>query len=89
MQFTCTCDFYTKIRKMKKIWILSCCLFGLNVSAQSIVASWNFNSTANDANVATGVLTPAIGTGLVTPIGGINQTYATGYLTDPNLTDNS
>ena len=89
MQFTCTYDFYTKIRKMKKIWILSCCLFGLNVSAQSIVASWNFNSTVNDANVATGVLTPAIGTGLVSPIGGINQTYATGYLTDPNLTDNS
>ncbi len=74
---------------MKKIWILSCCLLGLNASAQSIVASWNFNSTVNDANVATGVLTPASGTGTVTGIGGIVQTYATGYLTDPNLSDNS
>lgn len=54
-----------------------------------MVASWNFNSTVNDANVATGVLTPVIGTGLITPIGGITQTYATGYLTDPNLTDNA
>jgi hypothetical protein len=74
---------------MKKIWILSCCLFGLNASAQSIVTSWNFNSTVNDANVATGVLTSAIGTGTATAVGGINQTYATGYLSDLNLTDNS
>ena len=74
---------------MKKIWILSCCLFGLNASAQSIVTSWNFNSTVNDANVATGDLTPASGTGTATAIGGINQTYATGYLSDLNLTDNS
>jgi hypothetical protein len=74
---------------MKKIWILSCCLFGLNASAQSVVTSWNFNSTVNDANVSTGVLTPAIGTGTATGIGGVVQTYATGNPTDPNLSDNS
>jgi hypothetical protein len=74
---------------MKKIWIISCCLLGLNASAQSIVASWNFNSTANDANVATGVLTTASGTGTATGIGGVVQTYATGNPTDLNLSDNS
>lgn len=56
-----------------------------------VIAQWNFNSAAPDANVATGTTTPSIGSGAASLVGGTSGTFATG---DTNLdtagsTDNS
>jgi VCBS repeat-containing protein len=55
------------------------------------IALWNFNSTVPDAAVATGVSTPALGTGTASLIGGVSATFATGSSTDAAAagTDNS
>lgn len=63
------------------------------LAAQTIVTQWNFNSILGDANVSTGVLTPAIGAGTATLIGGTTGTFASGTASggssDTNTTDNS
>ena len=49
------------------------------VQAQAVVVTqWNFNSTAADANTATGIITPAIGSGIASLIGGATSTFASG-----------
>ncbi len=75
---------------MKKL-LISTVLLGLyfGANSQSNIAFWDFNSTVNDATVTTGVSTPAIGTGSYENIGGTTNTFATGYASDLNLTDNS
>jgi hypothetical protein len=73
----------------KSLFLIPFLAVGFLSHAQSTIAYWDFNSTSNDATTSTGELTPAIGSGIFSPIGGINQTYATGYLADPNTTDNS
>ena len=61
-----------------------------NIRADAaIITQFNFNSTVNDANVATGSLAPSTGTGSLALIGGTTSTFATGSSTDPNTTDNS
>ena len=73
----------------KSLFLIPFLAVGFLSHAQSTIAYWDFNSTSNDATTSTGELTPAIGSGIFSPIGGINQTYASGYLADPNTTDNS
>ena len=60
-----------------------------SVFSQSVVARYDFNSNPNDANTATGILTPTAGNSSITSIGGISQTFATGNSNDLNTTDNS
>jgi hypothetical protein len=63
---------------MKKI------LFALTLAAVSagahadVVTQWNFNSTVADGNTATGVITPVIGSGIASLIGGTTSTFASG-----------
>jgi hypothetical protein len=64
-------------------------LSGLCSLAQSVITQWNFNSIVNDATTSTGVITPSVGSGLFTGVGGITQSFATGNSADPNTTDNS
>lgn len=61
----------------------------LVLSAQSNVATWDFNSNPSDASTATGTTTPSTGTASISLIGGTTSTYASGYVADPNLSDNS
>jgi len=76
---------------MKKLVlsIASAVLAGIYCLGQSVITQWNFNSPVNDANTSTGIITPSVGTGTLTPIGGITQSFATGNSLDPNTTDNS
>jgi hypothetical protein len=75
---------------MKKILLTGVCaaFFGLGFS-QVNVAFFNFNSTTDDATVATGSDQAAQGTASITTIGGVTQAYATGNPNDINTTDNS
>ncbi|MEY4603811.1 MAG: hypothetical protein RIT43_1103 [Bacteroidota bacterium] len=56
---------------------------------QSIITKWDFNSSINDATTSTGTIAPSFGSGTLTPIGGITQSFATGNSADLNTTDNS
>ncbi len=60
-----------------------------SVFSQSVVARYDFNSNPNDANTATGILTPTAGNSSITSIGGISQTFVSGNSNDLNITDNS
>ena len=58
----------------------------------TIIAQWNFNSPVSDANATTGTLTPSIGSGLASYVGGTvanGSGYASGSSSDPNSSDNS
>lgn len=60
----------------------------------AVVTQWNFNSTVPDASTATGVLTPAIGSGTASAVGGVNGSAfgsgdANGGSTDPSTGDDS
>lgn len=43
-----------------------------------VVTQWNFNSTVADGNTGTGVITPAIGSGIASLVGGTTSTFASG-----------
>ena len=76
---------------MKKVALslASFVLLGTYSWGQSIITHWDFNSSVNDATTSTGIITPSVGTGTLTPIGGITQSFATGNPSDLNTTDNS
>ncbi len=56
-----------------------------------VIARWNFNSLVPDNATATGVTTPAIGSGAASLVGGATATFATGdpVLDPAGSTDNS
>ena len=62
----------------------------VTTQAQTI-SLWNFNSITPDALTTTGTLTPSIGSGAVSLVGGAASTFATGSPGDPASvsTDNS
>jgi len=64
-----------------------------STSEAAILTQWNFNSTIPDANIATGVITPNIGSGTVLNIGGVTSTFASGDTnggsSDPAIGDDS
>ncbi len=57
--------------------------------SQSEVTKYDFNSNPDDANTATGILTPTAGNSSIDILGGISQTFASGNSNDLNVTDNS
>jgi hypothetical protein len=58
--------------------------------AQMFVAAWNFNSAVPDGNTGTGSLSPHIGQGSLSLLGGVNSSFATGAgSSDPAPSDNS
>lgn len=50
----------------------------VNVTPAGIIAQWNFNSVPADANTGTGLLTPSLGSGTVSTIGGITTNFFAG-----------
>jgi len=75
---------------MKKL-LFSLLTIGLtNISiSQTVIAHWDFNSVPSDASTSTGSNLPIAGTGTITNIGGVTNSYAAGTATDPNTTDNT
>lgn len=63
----------------------------------AVFTQWDFNSSTNDATTSTGTLTPVVGSGSVTLLGGVTSTFAAGGTgttapsssSDPNNTDDS
>jgi uncharacterized protein len=59
------------------------------LGAQTLVSQWTFNSTSPDGNTATGVSTPAFGSGTASLLG-TTVTFASGAgSTDPDTADDS
>lgn len=58
-----------------------------------LIAQWNFNSNPPDASTSTGTLTPSVGSGTASLIGGTTSTFASGDAsggsTDPATGDDS
>ncbi|MBX3358876.1 MAG: lamin tail domain-containing protein [Phycisphaeraceae bacterium] len=79
----------------RNAWIAAAAVFAATAaaSAQQTVTQWTFNSPVPDGNTGTGVTTPAIGAGVLTDIGGITSTFASGDASggssDPNVGDDS
>ena len=64
----------------------------ITTQAVAVIVEWDFNSPTPDANTGTGTLTPVIGTGTASYVGGTSANgtgFASGSTTDPNTTDNS
>lgn len=57
--------------------------------AQTVITRWTFNSNPPDASVGSGDSLPAIGNGVLTGIGGVSRSYATGGGLDTTTADNS
>lgn len=59
-----------------------------SVFGQGVVTQWRFNSNPPDSNTTTGTLSPNVGSGIVTTVGGTTTSFA-GGLTDAGSTDTS
>lgn len=69
---------------MKKMLLLLTLVSALTAArAADVITLWNFNSPSLDTNVNTGTLTPSTGSGTVTFIGGITNSFLGGHTTDP------
>ena len=54
-----------------------------------IISQWNFNSLPPDASTSTGRTAPSMGTGTVTLLGGVTESFVAGGAKDPASADNS
>jgi len=63
----------------KPILFVAFLSLGTCIYAQSNLARWNFNSVTNDGAVSTGNDAPVVGNALITPIGGVTNSFNTGY----------
>ena len=69
---------------MKKMLLLLAFASALTAArAADVITLWNFNSVVADTNLNTGTLTPSTGSGTVTFIGGMTNTFLGGHTTDP------
>ena len=57
----------------KTLALASLLALALPVGAQTVITQWNFNSVPSDNATATGTLTPAIGLGTATLVGGVTS----------------
>ena len=58
--------------------------------AEWAIAAWDFNSVTPDSSVTTGTLEPAKGWGSLGRVGGVRDSFGSGYgSSDPAVTDNS
>jgi hypothetical protein len=81
------------MKKIKFLILAAVAFICQNTIAQTTFTEWNFNSNPPDASTSTGSTLPSIGTGTLTAIGGIAQTFSSGASnggsSDPATTDNS
>ncbi len=76
--------------KRLNILMLLAFLFSTQVlMAQTVITRWTFNSNPPDNAVSSGDSLPAIGNGVLTGIGGVSRSYATGGGLDTATADNS
>jgi hypothetical protein len=73
--------------------VAAVCLAAGSALAQSVITQWNFNSPVPDNNISTGTIAPSIGSGVASPTGGINVSFASGAASggssDPAIDDDS
>lgn len=75
---------------MYKQLAVATALLAATAAQAVVITQWNFNSTPGDNSTATGNLTPNIGAGTASLVGGTTGTFATGAgSTDPAATDDS
>jgi hypothetical protein len=55
----------------------------------AILAQWDFNSITPDGDTTTGTTAAKVGTGTLTAVGGVSQTFFSGSSADPATADNS
>jgi len=63
---------------MRKEGLLMLVLLATSNANAEDITQWNFNSVPADASTTTGSLTPNIGLGSLTTLGGVTQTFASG-----------
>lgn len=74
----------------KSFFVLSSALCLASTSqAQNVISHWNFNSVPPDASTSTGTLIPAIGSGVITALGGVTTSFSSGANADSAISDNS
>lgn len=71
---------------------LALALASASAASAATISQWDFNSLPSDNSSGTGTLTPVIGAGTVTLIGGTTSTFASGNAsggsTDPDASNN-
>lgn len=82
------------VHNMKKLIFSGLMLLAsAGVANADIITQWNFNSSTDDGNTATGSTNPSIGVGSASLVGGTTATFASGDAsggsTDPNVGDDS
>lgn len=77
---------------MKRAIVIGLAMTVVTAANAAIITQWDFNF-GNDSNTSTGTLTPNIGTGVASLVGGTTSTFASGDAsggsTDPNVGDDS
>lgn len=77
----------------KKILIVVALMAAAPLAGAATVTQWNFNSQPNDGNTGTGTLSPSVGAGTVTLVGGVTSAFnsgdANGGSSDPQVGDDS
>src|SRR6218665_2545884 len=77
----------------RTVLVLLAALSVQSTGAQTVITRWNFNSNPADASSSTGSTAPSTGSGTLTVIGGLVQSFPSGTSgngsTDPATTDNT
>ena len=71
-----------KLRTTTTVILLSTAVIQMAV-AQTTISQFDFNSSPPDNSTSTGTLSPAVGTGTITTIGGTSSRYYSGSPDDP------
>lgn len=80
---------------MRRLVLMLVSVLGVSPAATAniVLTQWNFNSATADANTGTGSLTPSIGAGSASTVGGVTTTFASGDASggssDPSTGDDS
>lgn len=62
---------------LKKL-VLTAALMAAGVANADTITQWNFNSVSADNSTSTGSLVASVGTGAISILGGVNQSFASG-----------
>lgn len=76
---------------MKNIILTLLVLAAATNAPAAVISQWDFNTIPPDSGVGTGTLTPSVGTGVASTVGGVSTAFSGGSPSDPAAsgTDNS